>query len=63
MRKLASEEDFNKKTHIIGMKNMNLKASEVYDILLTNLENPIYFIKDQDKLQIISNQNNILIIC
>lgn len=48
MRKLMAEEDFNKKTHIVGMKNLNTKASEVYDFLLTQLDSPLYFIKDKD---------------
>jgi hypothetical protein len=54
LRRLLSEDDFNKKCSITGMKNLNHKTSEVYDFLLTNLENPLNFIKDGDKLQIIS---------
>lgn len=42
------EGDFNKKTHIVGMKNMNTKVSEVFDYLLTQLDSPLYFIKDKD---------------
>jgi hypothetical protein len=54
LRKLADQEDFNKKTPIIGMKNMGHKVSEVYDYLLTQLESGLNFIKDGDSLQIIS---------
>lgn len=50
MRHLMFEDDFNKRTHIIGMKNMNSKASECYDYLLTQLESPLHFIKDGDLL-------------
>ena len=48
LRKLMLEGDFNKKTHIVGMKNMNTKVSEVFDYLLTQLDSPLYFIKDKD---------------
>lgn len=48
MRHLRFEEDFNKHTHIIGMKNLNSKASECYDFLLTQLESSLHFIKDGD---------------
>lgn len=54
MRHLLFEDEFNKKTHIIGMKNMNYNTSEVYDYLLTQLESTLHFIKDGDSLQIIS---------
>ena len=48
------EDEFNKKTHILGLKNMNPKASECYDYLLTVLDSPLSFIKNGDKILIIS---------
>ena len=56
LRKLMDEEDFNKKTYITGMKNLNPKTSEVYDYLLTQLESSLAFIKGTDSLQIISKK-------
>jgi hypothetical protein len=54
LRKLQSQSDFDRKTHIIGLKNCNPKASECYDLMLTQLMCPLHFIKDGDQLQIIS---------
>lgn len=44
------QEDFNRKTQIIGLKNSNNKMSECYDQMLTKLESPLSFIKNGDAL-------------
>ena len=53
LRKLSFQEDFNRKTQIIGLKNTNTKMSECYDQMLTKLESGLNFIKNGDSLAIL----------